>query len=571
VRALFLLLALAWQDPPVIRDLSHPSQALGGDRRYIAVLPPSYDESQKRYPVLYWLYGYEQSNDERTRQIASYAAAHDFIIVSAGPVESTGEFPLYFPELVEHVDKTLRTIADRAHRGISGTAMGGFMALWTAGKYADLVASASSLNGFAEAPVGPKGFPADCELDDRFNHDDVRTLQTDAVPQLLDFHAEAFGASQAKPAAPPTPGPRPPAPARAKPEPVPARAKPEPRPALFRHADPYPNFTIWDWEVASDRRQPGFTVLENVGARGFRSSVREWVPGGAIIPGVKLSLNSPALYPPGSPQTVTTIRLRDGDIRRTTRKADAQGRLGFDLDGDAYEIGISTEGILTAEGYDFAESAWATAGRPVHLKAIFRNKGAARSATTLVKWTSPNPGVRIADSAGRLFALGPGETGTVSVAFTADTPATARLVATLEGGSAFPFDILVHPPAEPPTLFQIADGVTVSAWVHGTQQAETSFGEGNGDNHAAPGETIAILFPDGESLRPAELFTTDACVDNTARVSDPVTDRSSIRYSLPSILPRCDPGHVVHMLARIAVPGKSPIYRAIEFPVWYRK
>ena len=32
-------------------------------------------------------------------------------------------------------------------------------------------------------------------------------------------------------------------------------------------------------------------------------------------------------------------------------------------------------------------------------------------------------------------------------------------------------DLPVFPPAEPATLFQIADGATVGAWRHGTQQA----------------------------------------------------------------------------------------------------
>ena len=104
-------------------------------------------------------------------------------------------------------------------------------------------------------------------------------------------------------------------------------------------------------------------------------------------------------------------------------------------------------------------------------------------------------------------------------------------------------------------MFQIADGVTVSAWRHGTQHGEVTLGEGNRDNHAAPGENFAVLFPDGEYLRAAELFTNDACVDNTVRASDSIGEHASVKYSLPSIRPDCEPGHVVHMLARVVVPG----------------
>ena len=119
-----------------------------------------------------------------------------------------------------------------------------------------------------------------------------------------------------------------------------AFAHPLPKPAAFSHADPYPNFGVWDWEVVSDRRRPAFTVLENVSRAGFRSTVREWIPAGAALPEVKLSITSPRLYTPGAVYPVTYIRLRDGKLRRATQKADARGRLSFEIDGDAYEIGI---------------------------------------------------------------------------------------------------------------------------------------------------------------------------------------------------------------------------------------
>jgi hypothetical protein len=569
-----LLLAVAWQDPPAVRDISHPSQALQSDRRYIAVVPPSYDTSQKRYPVLYWLYGYEQSNAARTTEIAAYAAAHEFIVVSAGPVETTGEFPLYFPELVEHVDRTFRTITDRQHRGVSGTAMGGFMAIWTAGKYPDLVGSASALDGFAEASVGPQGFPVETEIGDRFNHDDVRTLATGSTAALLDFHAAGFPAVIAppKPAAkarPATPAPKSAARRRvavAAPAPAP---KPDSTP-VFRHADPYPNFAVWGWEVASNRRQPGLTVLENVGPRGFRSSVREWLPGGAELSGVKLSISSPRLYPPGAAVTVVYLRLRDGKTRRVAQKADAQGRLSFDLDGEAYEVGVSPEPLLALAGYEFAEGSWATAGAPVKLRVRFWNKGAARSVTTPLKLESPNPGVQFAEPAARVFGLSTGEYASVPVTFTVKEPGLVRIYA-VDGTNRMLLEILAHPPATPAPLFQIADGVTVSAWQHGSQQAEASFGEGNRDNHAAPGESFAILFPDGESLRPAELFTSDACIDNTVRASDSIGEHQSLKYSLPSVRAECDPGHPVRMLARVVAPGRAPQYWSVEFPVWFRR
>jgi hypothetical protein len=314
--------------------------------------------------------------------------------------------------------------------------------------------------------------------------------------------------------------------------------------------------------VTSDRRQPGFTILENAGRHGFRSSVREWVPGGAVLENVKLSITSAAgAYPPGSSQTVTYIRLRDRNVRRAAQKADAQGRLTFDLDGGVYEVGVSAEPFLTVSGYEFADGQWATAGKPAPLKLTVWNKGAARSATIVLRWESPTAGIAFAEASTRVFALAPGESAAVPFTFTALTPGTVRIIAA-DGANRIPIDVPVYPPADPAVLFQIADGVTVSAWRNGNQQAETSFGEGNGDNHAAPGESFAILFPDGESLRPAEVFTSDPCVDTSVRASE--------GYSLPSIRTACEPGHVVRMLTRVVLPGKPAQYRSVEFPVWYR-
>jgi hypothetical protein len=546
VRPSLLLLALTSicfaQPKPVVQDLSHPSQVLGGDRPYRVLLPPTYSTSQKRYPVLYWLYGYTQTSPDGTGPVGAMVAAKDVIVVSFGPVETVGTYPLYFPELVEHIDKTFRTLADRGHRATSGFGIGGYLAVWIAGKCPDLVAGTSSLNGYTEAPVGPSGMEVPLPIEDvSNNYAGVRRLpRTAGLEGLLQFHVGVF-------------------------------ADPPAKPAVFDHADVYPNFTVWGWEVASDRRRPGLTVLENVSAKGFRCAVREWVPGGAAIPAVKLSLASARLYPPNSPHAVTYIRLRDGKLRRATQKADAQGRLNFELDGDAYEVGISAEPLLAISGYELAEPAWVTAGKPATVRVRFWNKGGARTATTAVKWECPNASVQFHAASSRIFSLPPGESAVVPVSFT--TPEAAgpmvRIYA-VEGANRMSFDVPVFPAARPATLFQIADGVTVQAIQHGNQHAELTFGEGNRDNHAAPGESFAILFPDGEYLRPSELFTNDACVDNTVRGTDSWGEYTSVIYSLPSIGSDCQPGHVVHMLARVPVPNAATEYWAIEFPVWYR-
>jgi len=587
--ALMGLAAWAFQaaqspSPAVIQDLTFSSVVMRATRSYRAFLPPAYAGSQKRYPVIYWFHGYEPSNRERDAEIAAYVAAHDVILVDEGPVETSGPFPSYFPELANHIDQTLRTIPDRDHRAVTGFSMGGFMAYWIAGEYPDLVSSASSFMGFTEASIGPPGFDPENRLDDLYgNYEAVRTRLVTGTRDFLQFYhrrlngiwlyarsgheTESFDADHGAPGI-----------ARTLDFHMQAFANPLPKPPAFYHADVYPNFSVWGWELVSDRKQPGFTVLENVSAKGFRSAVRQWIPAGATIPAVKLSITSAPLYPPGSSHAVMYIRLRDGNVRRAVEKADAKGRLSFDLDGDAYEVGVSAESLLTLAGYQITDAAWATAGQPVKLRVAFLNKGQARSATATIRWESPNPGVTFDVASSRLFGLGPGESAELPLTVTVadETRAMVKIFA-VEGGNRMPLDVPLFPPAPSVKNFHIADGQTLEAWQHAVQHTEVTLGEGNRDGHAAPGESFAVLLPDGEFLRAAEVFTNDLCIDNTMRASDSwaAYDHAgaSAVYSLPAMRPQCPPGHVVHMLARVIVPhapNHQVRYAAIEFPVWWR-
>jgi hypothetical protein len=586
-----LALAVAWffqappkPAPPAFHSFSYQSRVLDAARTYRVLLPASYEKSRQRYPVVYWLHGVEPEPEAREARLAAYVSSHELILVDGGPEEFQGQATLYFPELVEQIDGTLRTVADRGHRAAAGIAAGGFMALFLAGKYSDLVGSASSFEGTPEAFVGPAAFPVEYNHDDLSdNYDGVRIRLTRSsadslafyhrrldslwnytrpsfesatflagqdqaeIDRTLDFHMAAF-------------------------------ALPLPAPAMFSHADPWPNFTVWGWEVVSGRKQPGFTVLENVSNSGFRSSVRQYLPAGATIPEVHLSIGSPPIYPPGVALTVTYIHLLDGKVRRTEQRVDAHGRLNFELTGDAWEVAVSNGPLLTVSGYAIADANWAAAGQPVHLKVRFWNKGGARLGTSLVRWESPNPGVQFAIPEGRLYALEPGESANLPMTFTVKDQGRAVVeIFAVAGTSRLPIEVPLFPPAEPSKDFQIADGRSLTVYQHATQKASLRFGEGNGDGHAAPGETFAVLLPDGGELRAAELFTNDSCVDNAMRGSDSWSDYdhsgASAKYSLPSIHLDCEPGHVVRMLARILIPngaGTQVKYFSLEFPVWYR-
>ena len=53
---------------------------------------------------------------------------------------------MFVQELVPHVDKSFRTIADRAHRALTGYSMGGFGAMILAEKHPELFSCSAPLS-----------------------------------------------------------------------------------------------------------------------------------------------------------------------------------------------------------------------------------------------------------------------------------------------------------------------------------------------------------------------------------------------------------------------------------------
>ena len=252
--------------------------------------------------------GADEGASNNGDNIASFVATHDVIVVkpdgynrkpqeeyylrpyNISPVETYRQYPLYFPELVKYIDSNFRTIADRDHRAISGLSMGGFMTFWISGKYPYLVCAAGNFCGSAEFKIGPGDFPVEYRhidmaknyagLNVRLNYgnkDFIRCYHRDmnrVWPQLMDNYeykiyeaehttcglGEMFEFIMDTFKDPP--------------------AKPE----KWNHIDVYPDFSVWDYDISSDRDVPGFTVLENVDKGGFRCTVREHLPDGEVMP-----------------------------------------------------------------------------------------------------------------------------------------------------------------------------------------------------------------------------------------------------------------------------------------------
>ena len=149
------------------------SNAFNADRRMSVYTPPFYGKENKSYPVLYLLHGsggdetawVELGNVVRILDnLIAEGKAEPMIVVmpngnsskQAAPGETfenlsykpvmtnmlpgykDGRYETAFPEIVNFIDATYRTIPDKAHRAIAGLSMGGFNSLYISVNYPDL-------------------------------------------------------------------------------------------------------------------------------------------------------------------------------------------------------------------------------------------------------------------------------------------------------------------------------------------------------------------------------------------------------------------------------------------------
>jgi predicted alpha/beta superfamily hydrolase len=154
------------------------SKILGNSRTIIVYLPPGYEkETDQRYPVLYMqdgqnlfdastaFAGVEWQLDESAQNLISEKKIQPVIIVgiyntpdrtaeftpfAKTPNGADGRGPLYGRFVVEEVkpmiDKTYRTLPDRANTSVGGSSQGGMIALATAHDHPDVFSGVVTLD-----------------------------------------------------------------------------------------------------------------------------------------------------------------------------------------------------------------------------------------------------------------------------------------------------------------------------------------------------------------------------------------------------------------------------------------
>jgi hypothetical protein len=620
-KSFILLLILSLHAIPIfgrdsiIIDTSHYSSTFGEIRNFRIFLPAGYFEnSQKRYPVIYFFHGwsqryfgpvgddysnYDKGNENGGDNIANYVSTHDVIVVkpdgfnpfsekeynlspyNVDSIATTRQFPLYFPELVDVIDSRYNTIPDREHRAVTGLSMGGFMSFLVGGKYPHLVSASGNFCGSPEFMVGPVKFPVEYRNQDmyknyagmnvrfhygdkdnlRFYHQDMNRVWTQVMDnyeckiydarhttcglgEMLNFCMNTF-------------------------------KNPPGKPEKWDHIDIYPEFSVWGYNVSSDRFVPGFTILEDVDKRGFRCSAREFLPDGEVMPFVSLTVTTPPLYEKNHQYLINDVERESSKTSHYSIRSDESGRLRLTINGNTHNIGINKINDLpnlVIESVKVENMNRAKTMQEVAVRIKILNKGNSKADNVKAKLLPVKNYVIIKNDKSEFGNIGVNGMVESNKSFSfnvqTDSIEISKFRLTITDGNKNEwidyFDIPLRKDQPEIRNFEIADGRTFTVAKSGIFSETVFLGKGNGDGIANPGESIVILVKDQDKYWRTDLFTSDKFI-NPGGINIRISDNwerydgigGSAKYSIPVISSECPDNHGVEFYAEYWVPDNK--------------
>jgi hypothetical protein len=317
---------------------------------------------------------------------------------------------------------------------------------------------------------------------------------------------------------------------------------------------------------------PGFTILENVDARGFRCSVREFLPDGELLPFVSLSLTTPPIYEKNQSYLINDIDPKSLKAVRKTIKSDELGRLKISIDGGMHEIGINSaqdKPNLCIVSSGISNMNRATTGKDVSFSVKLLNKGMAKAENVKLKLTAIRNTTGITKSESEIVAINVNETKESPTPFTfrvnIDSIEIVRFKLTMQDKNRNEWTEFIEIPVKNdlPEIkdFVIADGKEFIVVKSGKFSDTLLLGSGNGDGVANPGESIVILVKDQDKLWRTFLHFNDKNINPSGiniRMSDNWTNLDhvggSVKYSIPVISSDCPENHTIDFFAEYWLP-----------------
>jgi S-formylglutathione hydrolase FrmB len=612
ILSLTLKVSNVYASDVTIIDSRHYSTVFGEVRNFRIFLPPGYyNDPQKKYPVIYFLHGwaqryfgsggdeyseYDKGGENNGDNIANFVSTHEIIVVkpdgynrnleekyyilpyNVDIVDTYRQFPIYFPELVNYIDANYQTIADRGHRAISGLSMGGFMSFWIGGKYPDLFSAAGSFCGSTEFDVGPRDFPVKYRhsemyrnyagMNVRLNTGDKDFLRcynealTRVWTEVMDNYeckiydsehntcglSEMFGFF------------------------LKTFENPPAKPLNWSHIDVYPEFSVWEYNVSSDRTVPGFTILENVDNRGFRCSARDFLPDGELMPFVNVSVTTPPIYEKNQYYVINDVDMKSLKAFQNTIQSDNSGRLKITMNGSIHEIGINKKADkpdICIASFNIENMSWATHQKEVAISIKLLNKGLTLGKTIRATLSTTKNSTSILKSESEFGNIDINNIRTCQIPYTFEVQADNieivkfKLMIQDENKNEWTefFEIPIKKDLPEIKDFIIADGRKLTVAKGGNNSETVLLGCGNGNGVANPGESIVILVKDQNKYWRTNLHFSDKFLNPfgiNIRLSDSWDSfdhgGESFKYFVPVISSDCPDNHNIELFAEYWLP-----------------
>ena len=579
-------------------DHAHFSETFNREKPYRIFLPNDYATSQNLYPVIYYLHGNTGShkfdkdgvvqlvNDNSVILVAWNGRSVDsdlrpYNIGNHSNINYQVQFKDYFLELVNHIDSTYRTLNARSNRAVIGHSMGGIMSFYLAGIYPDLIGTAANSKGSPEFFIGyPDNhslYHVRCMFKNlygvnlRFSNSTTGELvnlnnevNAGALNEFgLNYEYQIYEGGHRF----------------TSPEfkdafnfVISSFKNPLPEPKRWNHADLYPNFNIWGYEVKSNLSEPGFIEMSGVTRGGMGITTKKWQPHGQVIPGVKVDIKTSAIYSPNTIYTLLDYNKTQDEKTFSEVKSDSEGKIGFSVNHESHEIGISKNGspaeIVFVNHKVNGESIFLDHKKECKLKIRLLNRGGSKAKNLKVNLTTSTKGVSIANPAIELENMKAGELKWLSTEFkitannkptTDGSPFRVRFNLTITDDKNQTWD----DEFDVPVFYDVPEFTNI-----GIDDGDSEmFGSGNGNNIAQPGESILIYEITNGSHR-TRLYYDDPYIDNERLYDEVQPDKWGDGYSLSSIIhisDDCPPGHKIKFLACYEIKDWKAIKRNVTW------
>jgi hypothetical protein len=346
---------------------------------------------------------------------------------------------------------------------------------------------------------------------------------------------------------------------------------PLPKPSQWDHIDVYPDFSVWDYDVHTDRNVSGFTAIEDVDQRGFKCSVREYLPNGELLPFVNVKVTTAPLYEKNTEYIIQDVDTRNSKKTQQIIRSDNQGRIIIPLNGSSHEIGINKKADkpnVRVFSVEVLDRGWITEGKDASISIKLVNKGISTAKFVNAKLSAVKDNVTIKQDKSSVGDVAAGEIRGAQTIFTVHAKVGVeiikfKLVIQDDNKNEWTefFELPVNKDVPDIKEFEIADGKTFTVANGGNDSETIVLGTGNGDGVANPGESIVILAKDIQKYWRTSAYSADQYVNPfgvAVRKSDYWGNYDhvggSAKFDIPLIASNCPENHVIEFFAEYWLP-----------------